>query len=377
MELEHSYDELFALWCARRATRGILDDLRAMGTSPRDAIRQLWEGEHRPARWSDAANLETLLAEAAVELDALAEWENTHRRRIRVVPTTSVEPVVSDAAKSPFLVTLGSGELMIPGAIAVVGTRKLTHAGERLVRQMMQALVAARPPALVSGAARGVDRIAQSAAVVAGVPTTVVLAGGICGIDSRGDRRELAELLDVDGLIVTTRPPMESPRGWQFKERNAVISALSSAVLVARAGIPSGALGTAAYASKQGRPVFAMPGNPDDPSAEGCLELLARGEARVYRRPTDIIPALAAAGQGSLPGIHEGACRRVAPHRLVKDPDQRAVARVLSGMPTHADAIASRVGLTASRTARALLSLELAGIAERAANGEYRLTSHP
>ncbi len=65
-----------------------------------------------------------------------------------------------------------------------------------------------------------------------------------------------------------------------------MIAALGEATIVVRAGVRSGALGTAARARALGRPVLAVPGEPWDETAAGCIDLLRQG-ASVYAGPSD------------------------------------------------------------------------------------------
>ena len=54
----------------------------------------------------------------------------------------------------------------------------------------------------------------------------------------------------------------------------------------------SGSLITARFANEQGREVFAVPGSPLDPRAEGCNDLLRNG-ATLCTSGADVIEALA------------------------------------------------------------------------------------
>ncbi len=76
---------------------------------------------------------------------------------------------------------------------------------------------------------------------------------------------------------MTEQPPGFEPRAKDFPRRNRLISGLSLAVLVVEAARRSGTLITARFAAEQGREVFAVPGHPLDPRAEGTNQLLKNG----------------------------------------------------------------------------------------------------
>ena len=76
-----------------------------------------------------------------------------------------------------------------------------------------------------------------------------------------------------------------------FHARNRIISGLSLAVVVIEANAKSGALITASHAAEQGRDVFALPANADNPASAGCLELIRKG-ARLVRDAADVLEDL-------------------------------------------------------------------------------------
>lgn len=182
------------------------------------------------------------------------------------------------AIDEPPAVLYCRGTLPRPGTapfVGVVGMRDLDAYGERAAYKLSFELAAAGA-VVVSGLAEGIDGIAAAAAVDAGTPTVAVLGCGIDRVYPKHHTR-LAKEVVACGAVVTEFAPGTPPNGWNFPVRNRIISALSEAVVVVEADEKSGALITARYALLQGKTLFAVPGNIDNPRAVGCNNLLRAG----------------------------------------------------------------------------------------------------
>ena len=156
--------------------------------------------------------------------------------------------------------------------IGVVGTRKATGYGIRNARVMSRQITACGGM-VVSGGAAGIDTEALLGALDAGGPCIAVLG---CGADVvyPKSNRSLFQKISENGCIISEYPPGTEPKPWQFPARNRIISGLSNGVLVVEAPLKSGALITARDAFSQGRDVFSVPGNIDNPTCEGSNGLL-------------------------------------------------------------------------------------------------------
>jgi len=103
------------------------------------------------------------------------------------------------------------------------------------------------------------------------------------------------------GAAISEMPFAWEARGRDFPRRNRIVSGLSQALVVVEAARRSGSLITARFAAEQGRHVFAVPGSPLDPRAEGTNDLLQEG-ASFCTKAEDVIEALARQG---LARLHE------------------------------------------------------------------------
>ena len=159
--------------------------------------------------------------------------------------------------------------------IAIVGTRKASAYGLQIAGLMGQQ-IACCGGLVVSGLAAGVDAMAMTGALKAGCPVVGVLG---CGVDIVYPKSNKALFADTEryGCIISEFAPGTPPYRWNFPKRNRIISGLSNGVLVVEAPEKSGALITARQAADQGRDVFVVPGNIDNPACAGSNQLLRWG----------------------------------------------------------------------------------------------------
>ncbi len=159
--------------------------------------------------------------------------------------------------------------------IGVVGTRKASAYGLQTAKRMGYQ-IAQCGGIVVSGMAYGIDAMAMSGALTAGQTTVGILGCGadvIYPLSNRG----LFEDVAAYGCILSEFAPGTQPAKWTFPRRNRIISGLSNGVLVIEAPEKSGSLITASHALEQGRDVFVVPGNIDQPGFAGSNRLLRDG----------------------------------------------------------------------------------------------------
>lgn len=255
-----------------------------------DALRLAWSGipPDRLARMvSGGGGAEAVVAQLRAgdpdeELRTVLDGPESelHRRLERLgvgfVTRDGFPRALVEVEEPPAHLFTKGGGFRDMAAVAVVGSRAATAYGLRVARRLGSVLAGAGI-AVVSGLARGIDGAAHAGALDAGGVTWAVLG---CGID-RWYPKAHADLgrriATESGCILSEFPPGVRPAPWRFPMRNRVIAGLSTAVVVVEAAATGGALITARLALEQGRTVFAVPGDIDRPTSEGCNRLIADG----------------------------------------------------------------------------------------------------
>jgi DNA processing protein len=147
-----------------------------------------------------------------------------------------------------------------------------------------------------------------------------------------------------------------------FLARNRVLVALSDAVVVVQAGMPSGALHAALCARQLKKPLWVVPAAPWMEEFGGSRHLLEEGALPL----TSIDGLLSSLGLGQPLG---GQTR--APGRALSE-SESGVLSALSHAPLHLDAIAVRANRAAHETAAALLTLALENVVVEGPPGFFR-----
>lgn len=171
---------------------------------------------------------------------------------------------------------LGSIEALHRPGIAVVGSRKIGVYAAQATQELLQPL-ARQGVNIISGGALGADAVAHRSAVDAGGVTVAVLPSGLACQSPRSNRRLFQDILENQGALISEYAPNQEVRNFHFSRRNRLIAALGRGVFVVRAKMKSGTMLTVEAARRLGRPLAAMPGEPQNPLSVGCHEILRGG----------------------------------------------------------------------------------------------------
>src|SRR5215213_9687166 len=288
----------------------------------------------------------------------------------------------------PLIAVRGAGPVLSRPAVAIVGSRNASASGltfaERLARQLGEAGYV-----VVSGLARGIDTKAHKATLETG--TVAVLAGGHDRIYPAQNEPLLQAIVEQGGAVISEMPMDWEPRGRDFPRRNRIVSGLSYGVVVVEAARRSGSLITARFALEQGREVFAVPGSPLDPRAEGTNDLIREGATLCAgaEHVTSVLEPLIASGprldrgaeephhaigveelwdELDLPDIARAPVQPVIPDAgRVEETEEGGVELItfLRPSPVAIDDLVRQSGLSIRNVQMALLELEIAGRLER------------
>lgn len=166
-------------------------------------------------------------------------------------------------------------------SIAMVGARLATPYASQVLYQFIPNLVLENL-VIVSGLAKGVDRLSHELAILAGGKTIGVIG---CGLD-RCYPKEVSNLFQEmkQKQLVLSEYPLGTPiKKHHFPMRNRIIAGLTQGTCVIEAKERSGSLITAQLALDNGKEVFAIPGEILSGQSSGCHRLIQDGAKCVYR----------------------------------------------------------------------------------------------
>ncbi len=173
----------------------------------------------------------------------------------------------------------GKANISLP-SIAIVGTRSPGSYGQTTAGNLAREL--ARHGAMtISGGAAGIDSAAHRGSLGEDWITIAVFGTSIDRVYPF-ENRDLFERIIERGAVISEYPAGTPGESWHFPERNRLIAALSSRVVIVEAGEKSGALITARYAQELGRELWAVPGRITDENSRGTNSLLNHGAKCLY-----------------------------------------------------------------------------------------------
>ena len=305
--------------------------------------------------WRDKINPEKILANLAKEnIKTISLEEENYPQRLK--PTFD-----------PPFILFYQGELKEDEKpLAVVGSRKCTPYGAKIIDQTIPPLIFAGVT-IVSGLALGIDALAHIATLKSGGRTIGILG---CGLDERSfyptqNRFLRRQIIEQGGLVMSEFPPGTQPLKPNFPRRNRIIAGLSLGTFVVEAGIKSGSLITSRFALEEGRDVYAAPGSIFSFESEGPNQLIKQG-ARPILAASDLLEGL---------GLETEADNK---ENIKRDwsgmsEEERSILLNLSSEPTNINDLKRGLQLDISLINSTLTILEIKGIVKTVGGGNYIL----
>ncbi|MCI5064729.1 DNA-processing protein DprA [bacterium] len=348
----------------------------------RRCIELLRSAYHRDGGISDVLKeLSAGLPSAAAEVrDVRRALERAERSGLTVLPlgTSAYPPELWHLSVPPLVlfVRTRSDKELLPAAsrsVSMVGARKGDSEGVALTKKLA-IFLRHRLLTIVSGLAYGIDSASHWAAlsvVNEAVPTIAVLPCGGDVIYPRGHERLAQQILDNGGALVSEYLPGTPAKKHHFLERNRIVAALSSCVVIVQAALRSGALSTATHGAEIGRDVFVFPGPFQAPLYQGNHRLIRSG-AQLLSTFDDILEC------SSLEDFSRGEDSSSNP--VSRAPEACAVLEILKQQPViHFTQIAEQLSTNFSiktgesdfSLSRLLLELEMEGVVRSHAGGQY------
>jgi DNA processing protein len=253
----------------------LLTLLRLRGVGPRGAIRLAAADELAEARrsraWGDARAFAEAIVEQceASEIQIVGWFDETFPVRLREIP-------------QPPAVLYYRGRLEVAACdrlVAIVGTRRPSTEGADTARRISRSFAEAGRP-IVSGLALGIDTIAHEAALAAHVPTVAVLGNGLDYVYPPANHELAHQIIEHGGLLLAEAQPGTRASAHELVARDRLQSGLSGLTIVCQAGLRSGAMHTARFATEQHRllfvPAVESPTREEDQGIDALQHLPAR-----------------------------------------------------------------------------------------------------
>jgi DNA processing protein len=231
------------------------------------------------------------------------------QKHISIIPYFDERyPAVLKNIPDPPAVVYCKGEYLPKDSfsMAVVGTRKASKYGRKVLESLIPALVT-RGITIVSGMALGIDSLAHTIALNNKGRTIAVLGSGVDQAYPR-QNLDLYNRIPTAGCLISEFPIGRNPERYTFPQRNRIISGLTHGTIVIEADEKSGSLITARSATEQGREVFSIPGDIFNPTSQGTNKLIKMGaklvtniedileEVQAFRKYTEVVATAGKSG---------------------------------------------------------------------------------
>lgn len=231
--------------------------------------------------------------------------------------------------------------------ISLVGTRSNTRYGLEITNQIVESLKGFKV-GIVSGLAYGIDISAHRKAIDLNIPNFAVLGSGHLHIYPKSHLKEIEKILEM-GAVISEFPPRNKPTRYSFPKRNRIIAGISQRTIVVESKKKGGSLITAQIAGSYDREIYAVPGNINCPSSEGCNHLIKNNLAILLQDFKQITEELQPIAYRAEIHTKKGLSRE----------EKRVISFLEDNQPVHADQMATHLKFYPSKLYALLTQMEL------------------
>ena len=224
-------------------------------------------------------------------------------KRITYLDETYPKALRLLSSPPPVLYLKGAPIPEVSQMISVVGTRKPSAFGKQNA-QDFTSYYAKKNHGIVSGLARGIDRIAHECALREKQYTLAILGSGFRHLYPREHQKLASSIIEAGGTILSPYAPDAIPFPSYFPRRNWLIAALSAGTIVVEGGPKGGANITGRYALELGHSCAVLTQDFRSENGKGAIELIRVGASPLCS-VEESYEILAFPYGGKLPTMHE------------------------------------------------------------------------
>jgi len=262
----------------------------------------------------------------------------------------------------------GSCNLNTKKVVSIVGTRSSTDYGEEWTMEFVKQL-ANHDILLVSGLAYGIDICAHKSALDNNIPTIGVLGHGLDRIYPAKHTQFAKDMLN-HGALLSEFTSGNKPSRENFPKRNRIVAGMSDAIIVVEAKKRGGALITADLGFQYNRDVFALPGNYNQSTSEGCNHLIKSTKANLIESIKDLEYIMNWSEDNDSKIQSDDSFQTELFINLSQDEEEVLNTLLIKAQPI--DLIALKVKIPISRLIQILLQLELKGLIKNLPGNLYK-----
>lgn len=180
--------------------------------------------------------------------------------RIEKIDVSSYEHLFHEPVSSPtalWYIGPKFDDLLTFDRVAVVGSRDVTEEGKSAAFEL-GANLAKKASVVISGLALGIDTAAFEGAILEGGRCIAILPSGFKQIVPRSNNGLAEQILQNGGALLSEYPENVGPRKYHYLERNRLIAAFSTKLILGESRENGGARNALQHAWDLNRPTFKL-----------------------------------------------------------------------------------------------------------------------